>query len=91
MRSAVAHPHTWTFVMLGLAIIGAIIFLSQFLSWTAIVILVVAAIVAGVVIEHPQRGAYILAFLAPMSGLVIDFSHILPYYRRKVDHLQILD
>lgn len=74
MRSAAAHPHTWSFVMLGLAIVGATIFLSQFLSWAAIAILVIAAIVAGVIIAQPQRGAYILAFLAPMSGLVVDFS-----------------
>ncbi len=61
-------------MLLGLAIIVSTIFLSQFLSWTAIVILVCATIFAGLVIARPQLGAYVLAFLAPMSGLVIDFT-----------------
>lgn len=74
MRSAAVHPHTWTFVLLGFAIIGSTLMLSQFLSWTAIVILFCAAAAAATIIARPQWGAYALAFFAPMSGLVIDFS-----------------
>jgi uncharacterized membrane protein len=74
MRSAAVHPHTWTFVLLGFAIMGSTLLLSQFLSWTAIVILFCAAAAAATVVARPQWGAYALAFFAPMSGLVIDFS-----------------
>lgn len=74
MRSAATHPHTWTFVLLGLVIIGSTIFLSQFLSWSALIILLGAAICVALAIAQPQRAAYALAFFAPMSGLVIDLS-----------------
>ena len=61
-------------VLVGLILIGFLIFLSQFLSLTAMVVLCGGAMAIGVAIARPQLAAYALAFFAPMSGLVIDFT-----------------
>jgi len=74
MRSAVVHPHTWTFVFFGIALIAAIIFLTQFLSWSVVVFIAVCAAGCAVAISHPTWGVIALAALAPMSGLAINFS-----------------
>lgn len=74
MARAVADPHTWTFVLLGGVIICATLVLSQFLSWMAIFLLVMSVAAGALVIANPSWGVFALAFLAPMSGLVIDFS-----------------
>jgi hypothetical protein len=73
MRS-LAHPHTWLFVILSCANIGAIVFLSQFLSWSVMMILFVAVIFFFACIVRPPWATYALAFFAPMSGIVIDFT-----------------
>lgn len=75
------HPDTWIFVALGVATIAASIFLSQFFSWTAVIGLVLLVCAAGYAIVRPESAAVLLAFVAPMSGLAINFSQDPSYSR----------
>lgn len=74
MARHLSHPETWALAG-GLALICAFsIGLAFFISWSAALVLFILCAAFVCVVTRPVWGLYALAFAAPMSGLIIDFS-----------------
>lgn len=74
MSAHVTHPETWALVGSFALIVAISIGLSFFVSWVAVLLIAVGLGAIALVWRAPEWGIYALAFAAPMSGLVIDFS-----------------
>lgn len=74
MAKHFTHPETWGLAGYLLLVLAGSIVLSFYVSLTGALLGFILVAAAVVFWQKPEWGIYALFFLAPMSGLIIDFS-----------------